>query len=607
MAIEKKLKYAALCIGINEYDHNDKLTCAENDAKAIAQAFIDLHYDVITLIGDEATYGSFGNAHAELLSQNFSKHYDAIILYFAGHGFVTNGSDCLALKDTKELRLSDGIPAKAQSIVVQDFIDTFRKRTAPVLILILDACRHDLSDYADAIERGPYLIKRDTIGKCVNVPTQTFIAYSTSYNKGAKDGVDPAGHSKYTSALLEEIKKELPIESIFKNVRSKVYQNDEDQLPWEYTCLTDEFFFNFGQLDPYYNAEYCKEAFLYVNYQTDNKDAMSIVDRLKKGDKEAIENALTLLLSTKGNLNNDDLFVIGRYIYHNAARNIASCQKYLTSNTIKLFGTEVNHLLRGIYYEIYFDENDTMRSKAYGNIAVLTIVDNLQRIMKDNDAAKFVKQYVDRREGNFIFEIWDTTTMLNVDVVTEDMYCSDRRDNIIYGVRNVVVDGEEIISKMQLEVQDIVTKDQLRQEIAKVLSVPSRRLKIKGLENEGSIERRYMMFYVDEIEYDLMNAINDNLPDEIVLMSSNSYVDELYSITIDEISYDGSSLTLEGSCKIVVHNEIDHEEMPNHTALCDFVVKLSEDKDSNSFKVEEGDFTVNTRTFYRQPDLFDAV
>ena len=45
MTTEKKLKYAALCIGINEYDHNDKLTCAENDAKAIAQAFLDLHYD----------------------------------------------------------------------------------------------------------------------------------------------------------------------------------------------------------------------------------------------------------------------------------------------------------------------------------------------------------------------------------------------------------------------------------------------------------------------------------------------------------------------------------------------------------------------------------
>lgn len=600
MAIEKKLKYAALCIGINEYDHNDKLTCAENDAKAIAQAFIDLHYDVITLIGDEATYGSFGNAHAELLSQNFSKHYDAIILYFAGHGFVTNGSDCLALKDTKELRLSDGIPAKAQSIVVQDFIDTFRKRTAPVLILILDACRHDLSDYADAIERGPYLIKRDTIGKCVNVPTQTFIAYSTSYNKGAKDGVDPAGHSKYTSALLEEIKKELPIESIFKNVRSKVYQNEEDQLPWEYTCLTDEFFFNFGQLDPYYNAEYCKEAFLYVNYQTDNKDAMSIVDRLKKGDKEAIENALTLLLSTKGNLNNDDLFVIGRYIYHNAARNIASCQKYLTSNTIKLFGTEVNHLLRGIYYEIYFDENNNLRTNALGNASILTIVDNLQMLLKNDDAAKFVKKYVTAKSNNFRFQIWDTSSEIVVDIDAEEMYCTDEeRDNVIYGIRNVVVDDEEILPKLQIEVQSVVTKEQLRQQISESISIPLRRLKFKGLENDNSAEQSYMMFFVDNIEQILFDAINYSLPDEIIGMSSNSYVDELYGVIISDLSYDGNELTIEGTCSLEIHNEMDHEEMQGCTLPCVFTAVLSYDKNSSTYEWEDGEFSVDMDEYYK--------
>ena len=605
MTTEKKLKYAALCIGINEYDHNDKLTCAENDAKAIAQAFLDLHYDVITLIGDKATYGSFVNAYAQLLSQNFSEHYDAIILYFAGHGFVTNGSDCLALKDTKELRLSDGFPAKAQSIVVQDFIDTFRRRTAPVLILILDACRRDLSDYADALERGPHIIKRDTIGKCVNVPTQTFIAYSTSYNKGAKDGVDPAGHSKYTAALLGEIKKELPIETIFKNVRTKIHINDDDQLPWEYTCLTSDFYFNYGQLDPYYDAEYSKEAYRYNTYNTKNTDARKIIDGLKSGKEEDINAALVLLLSKKGELGEEDLFVAGRYIYRNASIRSNACQKYMTSKTIKLFGENVNHLLRGVYYEIYFDDNDNLRASVLGKPGVLAIVDNLQRIMKDNEAAKFIRKCVDKRNGSFLFEIWNTTTMLNVEIDAVEMYCTDERDNILYGVRNIVVDGENLLSRLQLDLQKEITKDQLRLQIAETLALPSCRLKIKGLEEDKEEKRRYIMFYIEEIEVDLMNAINNNLPDDIVMMSSNSYVDELYAVVIEEISYDGSILTLEGTCKVEIHNEMDHEEMPGCTLPCEFVAEFSYNSETNSYIVNDGDFTVDTSLYYRQPSLFE--
>ena len=600
MASSSKYKYAALCIGINEYDKNTPLTCAVNDAEAIANAFTDLQYDVIKLTGNNTTYNHYTDAYTQLLSQNLSKQYDAIILYFAGHGFVTNGSDCLALKDAEELRLSDGLPAKARSIDVQDFINAFRKRTTPVLILILDACRHDLSDYADVLDRGPRVIMSDTIGKCVNVPTQTFIAYSTSYNKGAKDGVDPKGHSKYTAALLDEIKKELPIETIFKNVRSKVHQSNDDQLPWEYTCLTDEFFFNYGQLEPYYNAEYSKEAFMYFKYNTDNKDAQCIIDWLKSGDKAAIEDALISLLSKKGSLSNDDLFVIGRYIYLNASRNIVECREYLTSKTIKLFGAEINHLLRGIYYEIYFDENNNLRTNALGNADILTIVDNLQMLLKNDDAAKFVKKYVTTQQNDIRFLIWDTSSEITVDIDAEEMYCTDEeRDNVIYGIRNVVVDGEEILTKLQMEMQSVVTKEQLRQQISESISIPLRRLKFKGLENDNNAEHSYMMFYIDNIEQILFDAINYSLPDEIIGMSSNSYVDELYGVILSDLSYDGNELTLEGTCSLDIHNEMDHEEMPGCTLPCYFTAVLSYDKNSSTYEWNDGEFNVDMDEYYK--------
>lgn len=599
MTTKKKLKYAALCIGINEYDHNDKLTCAENDAKAIAQAFLDLHYDVITLIGDEATYGSFVNAYSQLLSQNFSEHYDAIILFFAGHGFVTNGSDCLALKDTKELRISDGFPAKAQSIVVQDFIDTFRRRTAPVLILILDACRRDLSDYADALERGPHIIKRDTIGKCVNVPTQTFIAYSTSYNKGAKDGVDPAGHSKYTAALLGEIKKELPIETIFKNVRTKIHINDDDQLPWEYTCLTSEFSFNYGQLDPYYDVEYSKEAFMYYDYTTQSDVAKKILYGLSQDTPFSIEATKELLLKHKDMFSEDDLFVIGRKIYSTAVKNQYADEQFLNVQTLRIFGNKINHLLRGIYYEIYFDENNNLRPKLLGSSNILTIIDRLQSLLKDEDAAKFVKKYVEVNGGNPKYELWDMSSMINVDVEAKEMNCTDEHNNVIYGICKIIVDDENVLTKIHEDATDILTNEQLREQIAECLSIPMQRMRIKGLEKESEQKVKYVLYFVDNIEKQLRETINMNIPDEISILSSNSYVDDLGDVKISEVTYDGSEVYIEGSCWVDVHIEFDGEDMGNCSFPCSFNVKLYYDDKNNEYMIDHGAFKVNTDSYYK--------
>ena len=46
----KKMKCAALVIGINEYENNPTLTNAVNDAKAISERFQELKYDVLELI-----------------------------------------------------------------------------------------------------------------------------------------------------------------------------------------------------------------------------------------------------------------------------------------------------------------------------------------------------------------------------------------------------------------------------------------------------------------------------------------------------------------------------------------------------------------------------
>ena len=599
MTKKKDLKYVAVCIGINDYENYITLDNAVHDASAISDAFQNLKFEVIRLFNEEATVSAFDQLCNDLKERHEKEQFDAIILYFAGHGCMINLSDCLVLQDTIGLTSKNNYIVKRQSINVQDFINFFRDAYLPTMVVIIDACRTDVSNYR-GVKRGIGTLPSPGIGAGVKGVNQAFIAYSTSIDTEADDDGGKDGHSPYTAALLDEIQKEMPIESVFKNVRNRIYRRKDDQLPWEYTCLTKDFAFNYGQLDPYYNADYSRDAFMYASYASANPDAKSIIDRLIGEDVDEREKALMDLFSKKSELSADDLFVIGRHIYRNAAKYDMACRQYLTSHSMKLFGDTINHLLRGVYYEIYFDENDKLRSQALGNSATLTIVDNLQWFLKNEDAAKFVKKYVTAKSDDILFQIWDTITPIIVDIEAEEMYCTDEEsDNLIYGIRNVVVDGEEILSKMQMEIQSVVTKEQLRQQISECISIPLRRLKFKGLEEDSHMEHKYMMFYVDNIEQVLFDAINYSLPDEILGMSSNSYVDELYGVIISGLSYDGNELTLEGTCSLDIHNEMDHEEMQGCTLPCVFIAVLSYDTNSNSYEWRDGEFNVDTDSYYQ--------
>lgn len=597
MSTNRKYKYAALCIGINTYAHNDHLSNAVNDASAMADVFEMLGYDVTRLIDTNATYDGFLDALEVLMSNNFEKKYDAIILYFAGHGFIANNSDCLALQDcAKIVKGHRATLAKAKSIDVQFFIDTFRKRTTPTLIIILDACRRDVSDYADMPERG---ISTETaeLGRYVHVPSQAFIAYSTSADDGTPDG-GALGHSKYTAALLEEIIKEVPIEKVFKNVRSRVYLTEEDKLPWEYTCLTSDFYFNYGQLDPYYDAEYSKEAFMYYDYTTQSDVAKKILYGLSQDTPFSIEATKELLLKHKDMFSEDDLFVIGRKIYSTAVKNQYADEQFLNVQTLRIFGNKINHLLRGIYYEIYFDEKNDLRSRLLGSSRILTIIDRLQSLLKDEDAAKFVKKYVNSKGGDPRYEIWDMSSVVNVDVEVKEMNCTDEHNNAIYGICKIMVDDENILSKLHEDATDIVNHDQLRRQIAECLSTPLQRMRIKGLEKESEQKVKYVLYFVDNIEEQLRETINMNIPDEISILSSNSYVDDLGDVKISEVTYDGSEVYIEGSCWVDVHNEFDGEDMGNCNFPCSFNVKLYYDDENNEYMIDHGAFKVNTDSYY---------
>lgn len=208
-------------------------------------------------------------------------------------------------------------------------------------------------------------------------------------------------------------------------------------MPWEYTCLTSDFYFNYGQLDPYYDAEYSKDAFVRRDYIGTDEISKKVLSGLSSESSFSKQLTKDLLLANKEALSEDDLFVIGRKIYEMAVRNQDVYRQFLHQQTLKSFDGDINHILRGIYYEIYFDEDDNLRTQILGNSEILTYIDRLQLLYRNADAVKFVKKYVEAKNGHPLYELWNLTSVVNIEVNLDDMYCMDEYDNAIYGVKKL--------------------------------------------------------------------------------------------------------------------------------------------------------------------------
>lgn len=342
------MKTLALVIGNNNYSKNAKLENAINDAKAMSSVFEKLGYDVI--FNEDIT----SNNCSELLSQFEEKinNYDASIFYFAGHGFQFDGENYMASIECPIENL-DKYNCARSSIRLVEITDIIKKAATKVNIIIIDACRKSFG-------RGV----SNSFAQ-FDAPEGTIIAFSTSPGEGAKDeGMD--GHSIYTGALLKYIGRELlSVEELFKKVRKTVYNlSSGTQTTWEHTSLVGDFYFNTGQMVYSISIPY---------------DELVVKDRLfiSKGDE--IDNIIMDLRSCNWDKQNpamekfnklqpDEIdknrqFIIGRNILQasNHAFGATSFIENLDSKLLKYIEDEDNHILNGMLYEIYFDNNGDFR------------------------------------------------------------------------------------------------------------------------------------------------------------------------------------------------------------------------------------------------------
>lgn len=221
----------ALVIGCSEYLYNNKLNNPLNDANSMDNMLVSLGFDVMKKIDPtqkelKIVIDKFG----ESLSDG-----DVGLFYFAGHGVQVKGLNYLVPIDAN---LSSERKVEYDCVEADRVLANMEDARTSVNILILDACRNN--PFERSWGRG---LKQRGLAT-MNAPKGSLIAYSTSPGKTASDGEGVNG--LYTEALLNHINSnEAPINTMFQGVRLEVMQkSNEEQMPWESTSLTADFYFN---------------------------------------------------------------------------------------------------------------------------------------------------------------------------------------------------------------------------------------------------------------------------------------------------------------------------------------------------------------------------
>lgn len=221
----------ALVIGCSSYEHSTRLINPLNDANQMEWMLRTLGFEVVKKIDPSLK-------EMKLAIDEFGmglKNTNVGLFYFAGHGVQVKGLNYLIPIDANLV---------AEHIVEYDCVEATRmlshmsKGGTSVNIIVLDACRNN------PFERnwGRGIHERGLAS--MSAPKGSLIAYSTSPGNTASDGAGTNG--LYTEALLNNINgKGSPINTMFQKVRLEVMEkSNENQVPWEATSLTADFFFN---------------------------------------------------------------------------------------------------------------------------------------------------------------------------------------------------------------------------------------------------------------------------------------------------------------------------------------------------------------------------
>jgi uncharacterized caspase-like protein len=231
-------KRVALVIGNGAYQHAPKLDNATFDARAIADAFRKLGFQVVD--GYDLDVEQM-RAKISEFSEELPDARSAVI-YYAGHGISVDDENYLIPTDIVLKSPTDlDFGAISVSLVLKQM-----KREDRVNIVVLDACRDN--PFAAALarnktraivgERGLSLIDGD-------LARGTLIAFASDPKSTALDGA-PGEHSPFTKAFLNHVfDPDVSIDVVMSRVRTEVWdKTHHGQLPWVNTSLIGDYALN---------------------------------------------------------------------------------------------------------------------------------------------------------------------------------------------------------------------------------------------------------------------------------------------------------------------------------------------------------------------------
>ena len=265
---EKKI---ALVIGNGEYNVG-MLPNPENDARSMQMVLENLGFKVYK-------YENLTQSQMKRVIDEFGeklKGNDVGLFFYAGHGIQAKGYNFLIPVDAN-LRSEQQV--EYDCVAADRVLALMEASGTKVNIIILDACRNN------PFERS---WTRNATGRglaFMNAPSGSLIAYATSPGSTASEGIGKNG--LYTSAILESIK--IPNNTIlqmFQNVRNIVSEKSgKQQIPWESTSLTGDFYFSRGNLDTKAEAS---PSYPYgesnIQNTTDNRD-VRIREAIEEGNR----------------------------------------------------------------------------------------------------------------------------------------------------------------------------------------------------------------------------------------------------------------------------------------------------------------------------------
>ena len=233
----------ALVIGNGAYLHTTFLPNAPNDGRAVAEMLRRLDFEVHEGI-------DLDRRRTEELIQRFSRSLrgaDVGLFFYAGHGLQVAGSNYLVPTDAK---LEDESDLDFEAIRLNIILNQLERQPRTNIVL-LDACRDN--PLARNLARSMGASRSTAIGRGlarISGSIGTLIAYSTEPDNVALDGEGP--NSPFTTALLQHMDTPgLEIRQMLTRVRQEVIQaTDSQQVPWDHSSLTGDFFFNPPAADP---------------------------------------------------------------------------------------------------------------------------------------------------------------------------------------------------------------------------------------------------------------------------------------------------------------------------------------------------------------------